>query len=99
MLNKKREASRHNGDVHLKHTLSNQRDIAKRAGDLEEVTRINAQLVRMSERSASASTALQPVAVNGGSPAKSQTMSLDERRKNLAASLGTKAKASAQNSR
>jgi hypothetical protein len=101
MLAKKREAARSNGggDLHLKHTLTNQRDIAKRAGDADEVRRINAELAKF-DRDAGPEqpSPLDPMPVNG-SPARNGPMSLEDRRRNLAAGIGLKAKASTPSSK
>lgn len=86
ILAKKKE--RANGDLHERHMLRNERDIAIRAGDAAEVARLDGILARMDARSASTI----PQALNGtanGSGSSSQSkgpMTLEERRRNLAMS-------------
>lgn len=95
MLAKKREAAKLNGggDLHHKHTLTNQRDIAKRAGDAAEVQRINAELARFERDPEPQISPLEPIPVNG-SPARNGPMSLEDRRRNLALKAKSSAPAS-----
>jgi hypothetical protein len=83
ILTKKREQAK--GDFHDRHTLRNERDIAMRSGDAEEVARIDRLL---SEMDGGKATAAGVSSSNGQSSAQSQQskgpMTLEDRRRDLA---------------
>lgn len=78
ILAKKKEYAK--GNIHDRHTLRNERDIAIRSGNVEEVARLDAILAGLDGKNS------QP-ASNGSSTTLQQNkapLTLEERRRNLA---------------
>ena len=91
ILEKKKSATRQRGgmELHERHTLTNERDIAKRAGDVQRVAEINEKLAQM-EGASAASAPLPPAlaAASNLSASPKAAFSLEERRRNLVAGVG-----------
>ena len=94
ILRKKREFVRQKGggDLHERHTLLNDRDIALRTGNLQEVTRINGALHAIGGESSIQPS--EPLLSNGNGvldPLEKKPHTLEQRRRTLAAGIGSTA--------